>query len=162
MSWRAHKYSRPAWIAPYQTLRYARYGRGPDGYDCHGFLRHVYARECGIAVPALSTDEADVGTFDAARDVIESQGPVWQRVAMGVPAGAALTDAALRAALRAARPFDLLLLDPVVEAMHCGIYLGGGEFLHMMIGASGHVSALAHPYWRGKLLGIWRPRAVAP
>lgn len=161
MSWRAHKYSRPAWIAPYQQLRYERYGRGPTGYDCHGFLRHVYACERGIEVPALSMDECDVATFVAARGVIESQGPVWQPIAIGEPAGTPLADRALTRALGQAEPFDLLLLDPVVEAMHCGIYLGGGEFLHMMIGAAGHVSALSNPYWRGKLLGIWRPQAVA-
>lgn len=158
MSWRDHKYSRPAWIAVYQQLRYARYGRGPDGYDCHGFLRHVYACELGIDIPPLSMDEADVGSFDAARGVIEAQGDVWQPVAVGAPAGLPLADAALTQALRRAAPFDLLLLDPIAEAMHCGIYIGGAEFLHMMIGASGHVSSVHNPYWRGHLLGIWRPR----
>lgn len=161
MGWRDHKYQRPAWVSRYLALRYQRHGRGPSfgnvGYDCHGFLMAVYAGEAGVTIPTLRDGEDGAPDLAAVVNIIDGQGDTWREIAAAPPPAPPLSADLAR---DIAQPLDLLILDPVVDAMHCGVYIGAGEFVHMLTGVGVHVSRLDNGYWRGHLLGIYRARAM--
>lgn len=59
-----------------------------------------------------------------------------------------------------ARPGDLLLFRLFRFPFHCGIFIGGREFLHVIQNAKVHLANLDDGTWHGRLHPIhWRPVA---
>lgn len=118
---------------------FAYHGRGPDAYDCWGLVREI-CRRGGILLP----------------DHASSAKPEEQ--------GAGIKEDAERyyIAVPEPQPLDVVLFQLLPRYVtHCGVYVGGGRFVHITQKTSVAREELASPIWIDKIRGFYRFRGVA-
>lgn len=110
-------------------------GRGPDGYDCWGLVREVYAR-CGIPLRDYKLSCYDAAGFS---ERAEAERPRWLRhmeEKAPVPSVVAIR-----------------LNSPNIS--HVGVYIGGGKFIHTREKTGVCIERLNSPVWRHRVEGIY-------
>lgn len=140
MSARQTQRSDLSWTQAFVGLPYADRGRGPDGWDCWGLVRLVYADRLGIVLP--SYDELYTSSIErteiAAIVAQEAAASSWKSV-QGEPA-----------------ELDVLWFRRGRHDAHCGIYLRQGLMLHMASRDCAKIESLDDPRLAVRLTGIYR------
>lgn len=141
----------PAWCAKWIGLPFRDKGRGPDGFDCWGYARAIYAEQFGIELP----DYADA--YSDAHD--------HASVAAAVQAGLREGWTEIDRAHAAPRCGDLLVINVATRPWHCGLLVTPERFLHcptqqsrdsgIEIGSS-CVERLDSATFRNRIEGIYR------
>ena len=130
-------------VAELVGIPYLELGRTLQGADCWGICliagRHLF----GLEFPEFFYSAADM--LDEACEHIrrETSGPRWTALPEGGPYP--------RAAIHIFRVKGY--------ETHCGIHLGGGEFLHSLAGRNSCVESLFGADWRQRKTGsfAWTP-----
>lgn len=134
----------PAWAAPWIGRPYADKGRGPDAFDCWGFVRAILAAERGVVLP----DYAEAYTTADAPD------SVAQAVTVGLSAG--------WQPVAEPQAFDLLILRIAGRPWHCALLVNGVQFIHCAppnlhgVQQGSCVDRLDSPRWSRRIDGFWR------
>jgi cell wall-associated NlpC family hydrolase len=122
-------------INKYLGIPYKHHGRDMSGLDCWGFVILVY-RDMGYELLDIS-DYAERWSWQGGNYFIENYSKQWEHVAVS-------------------KPLDIVLFKNSIDvANHCGIYLGGGKFIH----CCRHgviVSNLYEKPWGQRIDGIYR------
>lgn len=90
---------------PYKSL-----GRSPDGWDCYGLVRHLFAEHLGVTLPDWKADPDDlkavIRTFrDARKDTIANH---------------------MAKQIMEPEDWAIVLVDKGKAAHHIGVFLAGG------------------------------------
>jgi cell wall-associated NlpC family hydrolase len=134
---------RPMHTAELVGIPYLARGRSLQGADCWGVCllaaRHLF----DIELPEYFYSAADM--LDEACELIrrETRGPSWTLLAEGGP-----------------WPRGCIHVFRVKGyETHCGIHLGGGEFMHSMAGRNSCIESLFGADWRQRKTGSfqWMP-----
>lgn len=128
------------WWARYVGVPFVDGGRGPDGYDCWGLVREVYARELGIMLPSYGEISAH-DLAQIAREMRTRADDGWR----APPAPA---------------PFDVCLMrGPSGRAavVHVGVMVDADRVLHVEAATAAVVVPVRHYSIAGRILGYRRP-----
>jgi cell wall-associated NlpC family hydrolase len=143
--------------APFIRLRFKDGGREPPFVDCWGLYRHVVATASGVDLAehaGVTQPLAQARTLGAERERGE-----WLEIAVG-----------------AERPCDLVLMKGMVgkgrgtamRPLHVGCVIGPGKMIDIEESNGVMVrlfrdlpTAAANPTVRHRVLGIYRPKALA-
>lgn len=125
-------------------------GRTPEtGWDCWGAYRWVLRETLGVELPSLDGGYTDA---DPRRDAGE-RGRRADAMRVGTEA--------LGVEVESPAPGDCLVFRMLGAPIHVGLYVGGGQFLHVPPGVDTCLERMDSPTWKPRLLGIYRPRALA-
>jgi cell wall-associated NlpC family hydrolase len=123
----------------YIGIPFAEHGRDRNGVDCYGLVRMVMAEIYGVATKDFldykgtrPTDCADL--FRAAQT-----GTEWVKVPTPDRG-------------------DIVLFRILGLPAHCGIYIGGSDFLHASHEVGVCVERLSVPHWAKRVVGFYRHR----
>lgn len=134
----------PAWSSAYVGIPYEPHGRGPDRFDCWGFVRHIYQKQFDITLPAfdaLYVDEAEIqDALAIARDEETPYFPVEQSE---IQEG------------------DLVLFASIRDVLHIAIIMDHKSFIHLNshVGTS-TIERIDAPIWRNRIIGIYRHKEI--
>lgn len=138
-------------VEPYIGVPWRERGRTPnEGWDCWGAYRWVLRETLGVELPSLDGAYTDA---DPQRDPGERHRRAkllheWVEV-LGVRVDGA------------PQPGDALVFRMFGAPVHYGCYVGEGLFLHVPPGTQTCLERMDSPKWQPRLLGIYRPRALA-
>ncbi|WP_049974164.1 NlpC/P60 family protein [Azospirillum sp. B4] len=109
-------------LAPFVGLPYAHAGRGPEGYDCWGLVRHVHATVLGVELPSY-LDEAYPGEreFGVMSALVAAHLDEWRPLAARVAHGQPLNIVA------PVRTGDVALIRHGLHRCHVGIVVVAEE-----------------------------------
>lgn len=127
----------------YMDTPFVERGRDTDGVDCWGLVRLVLAREFGVDVPSYADGYERTGEREKISGLVEQERGDWFSVA---PCDV--------------RPGDVVLLAITGYPCHVGIVIGGGLMLNARSGVGVAVEEYMRPYWRRRLRGFYRHRAL--
>jgi cell wall-associated NlpC family hydrolase len=118
---------------------YVACGREQDGADCWGIVRLAARELYGLDMPDYFYTEATILEHACAHIGREIRGPHWLLVGTPYPLGAV----------------HLFRIKGFVT--HCGLNVGGGDFLHSLGGRNSCIERLAD--WRERCTGTyqWTP-----
>lgn len=124
-------------IASYVGIPYRDRARDDNCVDCWGLLCLFYRREFGITLPSYTADTPDGVKYVA--DVVNDSRvePVWVKVD-SLDFG------------------DVLLFRVQGLPIHCGVYIGGGEFLHSFPNRGSCIERLDSLTWAKRFDGAYR------
>lgn len=127
------------WPARFVGLPYADRGRGPDGWDCWGLVRLVYARMLEVELPSCA------GDYVCSEEAAEVSALLAERASDG-------------GWMRAATPrsFDVALLRRGRYDSHVGVMIDGRRMLHMEGQDAAKVARLDDPRWSHRVVGTFR------
>lgn len=128
--------------------KFEYFGRGPDAYDCAGVVLEIWKR-AGIELPIVCESSED--------NAIQAQrfSQYISEMCDKIPATAGNAWADLL-------PMDLITFQILPRYVtHCGVYVGGGRFVHIMSKISVAREELDSPMWIDKIRGVYRYRGVA-
>ena len=125
------------WAGRYIDLPYADKGRTVDGLDCWGLARLIYRDQLGIELPSYLEGYTSAEEAAEVAALIEENKPLWHEVARP-------------------QPFDLVALRLKGHPMHCGVCVGQGRFIHVMLGTNVTVERLDSPLWAKRITGYFR------
>jgi cell wall-associated NlpC family hydrolase len=120
------------WSNAYVGIPYRVGGRDESGVDCWGLIQLVYERELGIDLTSYAAPPGP-GWFERVENYAAVEIDAWSEIAVPVQA-------------------DVLLFALQAHPCHCGLWLGGGRFLH----AYHH-----HPVGVERLNRSWANRHIA-
>lgn len=128
----------------YESLvgsRYAKGGRGPDGYDCYGLLIELFRRE-GIEIPDYASPE----DRDAIALLMAKEKGKWREVwGRGNPTPFDL---------RKVEPHHVLLISIQGIPFHVGMCVARNKFIHVWEKCGG---AIVEPItrWQHRIVGVY-------
>jgi len=128
-----------SWTNEYIGIPYQNRGRTREGADCWGLVCLVYARECGMILPALSNRYGNAADAREVAALTMDQSPLWEPI--------------LPAEVRA---FDLVLLRIGAHPCHVGIVVGPGLMIHLLRGCNAVVERYDGPLWTRRVVGVFR------
>lgn len=145
------------WTADYLRLIYRKGGREKPFVDCFGLYRVIVQERAGVVIP----EHAASRSFLASKRALEAEraGGGWSEIEPG-----------------AERELDLVLMWGVTGRgrharavpLHCGCVVRPGLLIHIEDGVGVLVQQFrdtaatgAHPRVRERVLGIYRPEALA-
>ena len=114
-------------------------GRGPDGFDCWGLLRHVYASCLGIDLPSHDGAYLSAADREALSGLIDTGLEDWREIS---PANAAT--------------FDGVLMTEAGVKRHIGIVAGPRLVLHIEPGANAVIQRADSLALRRRIAGYYR------
>ena len=123
----------PEWANRYVGVPFVAKGCTPDGWDCWGLMRYVYAAHLGIALPDFSGDYED--PHDS------------RRVAALFDFGIA-EHHWLEISETDARPGDGVLLRVVGHVCHVGVIVNGNRMLHVLPGCETSITRTRAKVWQ--------------
>lgn len=124
-------------LAKYIGIPYRDRARDDNCVDCWGLLCKIYREEFGIELPQY-TDATPDGAKYVAEVVAGSRiDPEWRRV-------------------DSAELGDVLLFRVQGLPIHCGMALGGNEFIHSFPNRDSCIERLDSLSWAKRLDGIYR------
>lgn len=124
-------------VGEYIGLNYQDRGRGPNAFDCLGFVRYVYRRELNIDLPDF------LDTYHSAEDskgcaaAIDKRKVDWVQV-------------------EKPEPLDLILFKVLGYATHVGLYLNDEDFIHCFRGSGSCIERLSSLSWGKRVLGFYK------
>lgn len=122
---------------PYIGLPFADHGRGVDGFDCYGLVRHVLKQEFNITLPDYGGRYTEASDRHSVADAIKAgliEG--WHRVEQAVvPA--------------------LVIFRIAGKPWHVGIVVDRYRFLHIPPGETSCIERLASPMWEKRVEGFY-------
>ena len=121
----------------YIGLEYKDRGRGPDSFDCLGFVGHVYLRELGIALPDFLDAYHSAEDSRGCAEAINKRKVDW-------------------APVDKPEPLDLMLFKVFGLPTHVGLYLNEWDFLHCFKGTGSCIERHLASGWGNRLLGFYR------
>ena len=125
-----------SWTEPYIGIPYKPHGRGLDGWDCYGLVRHVLSEHSGDQVPDYVYDESN--TMSELAAMFDANLYLWQEIPESLAA-----------------EFDVVLLEIAGCASHCGVYLGKGKMLHCLEGCETSIIRVRSHIWKPKGFYRW-------
>lgn len=132
----------PAWCEPFTRLQYEDKGRGPVGFDCWGFVRHVQCERFGVDdLPDLCGEYVSAEDHATVAEVVRR----YER--------------ALSASWRLvcdAAPGDIVILKIAGLPWHCGVCVGGDWMMHMLKTVNVGLEHFAREPWRNRIEGFYR------
>jgi len=129
----------PEWCAKYVGIPFKEKGRGPDGFDCWGIVRHVLAEEFGITglpdyVDAYTRPGDKQSVATAVRAGL-AEG--WQKVDT-VDAG------------------TLIILRLAGRPWHCALAVNKEWMLHTLEGVNACLERMDSMVWNGRIEGFYQ------
>lgn len=124
------------WSTAFIGLPYEDLGRSPDGVDCWGLARLVYA-SVGIDLPSYAGGYASTQERAEIAGLIEGAKPQWIKV-------------------DDPRAFDLVTFRRGRLESHVGVVVEPGRMLHVTSAAPSCIERYSDDYWRARLTGFWR------
>lgn len=121
-------------VGRFVGIPYVSRGRDRIGCDCFGVVRIVYSEAFGITLPSYADEYIDAAEAAETRKAIAENLTDWAQVAPPKEGDAVV-----------------FRLPP-----HIGIYLEGGNMLHVREGAESCVESLASPIWARRIVGYYR------
>ena len=128
-------------VSKYIGLRFEEHGRGPEGYDCWGLVRLFYEQEYGLPLPTYTGQYQDTSDSIGIHGLIAGgrHSKYWEEV--NIP-----------------ETGDVALLRVDNYPKHVGIYLAGGNMLHITKGIDSCIEALKNPRWENRIVAYYRYR----
>ncbi len=124
------------WSDGFIGLPYADLGRSPDGVDCWGLARLVYA-SLDIELPSYADGYASTEERAEIAGLIDGAKPQWTKV-------------------DEPEAFDLVTFRRGRLESHVGIVVEPGCMLHVTSGAPSRIERYLDDQWRARLTGFWR------
>lgn len=136
------------WVDAYVGVPFLRRGRGAQGWDCWGLVRHIFKERAGIELPAH-----DVDTFD------------WRRVSREM-APEALTSDWTQVEQGKEREMDVAILRSIHDGgfageFHVGLVVAQGLLLHAEEKVGTVCVPFGHLTIRDRIRRIHRHRQLA-
>lgn len=132
----------PGWCEPFIRLQYEDKGRGPIGFDCWGFVRHVERERFGVSdLPDLSEEYGSAEDHAAVADVVQR----YERALSScwVP-------------VSEPHPGDIIILKIVGHPWHCAVAVGGDWMMHILKGVNVGLEHFTREPWRNRIEGFYR------
>ncbi|SCK48966.1 Cell wall-associated hydrolases (invasion-associated proteins) [Variovorax sp. HW608] len=120
-------------------IPYRPKGRDRTGMDCWGIVLAYAREELGLELPEYYYDEAAILEHACAHIGRETKAPHWTPIAR-----------------RSIRPGDVLIFRIRGFETHCGIAVGGRDFLHSLAGRASCIESLDHTNWAHRCTGAYR------
>ncbi|HET8791809.1 MAG TPA: NlpC/P60 family protein [Modicisalibacter sp.] len=118
-------------------LPFRPHGRGPDFYDCWGLVCVAYRQVLGMELDDYGGEYHTLKDIDRLKRIFAREcGDTWVRVEQ--PA-----------------PMDVAVIFRRGRAIHAGLYLGGGQILHVEHG----IETSVQPASDFRIEGYYRPCA---
>ena len=132
-----------SWANSYVGIPYSSQGRDRDGCDCWGLIRLVYFERFGLELPSF------VDAYESAQDMavcesVISEGKVGFKE------------------VREPKEADIVLCRILGFETHVGIYIDGGQMLHVMRGVNACVVSLDSAMWKRRVVGYFRQPVGIP
>jgi cell wall-associated NlpC family hydrolase len=142
----------PAWAGQYVGIPFVDLGRDRQGCDCWGLVRLILAEQAGLALPSLTTSEADLAGVGREFALAHASGD-WLPIAGG-----------------AERDFDVVEMSmPTRTAegwlfgpLHVGLVVAAGWLIHVeRATAAVLVRYREDQAISRRILSFWRHRSLA-
>jgi cell wall-associated NlpC family hydrolase len=133
------------WWAPYVGKPFAKFGRGPDVFDCWGIVLDIYRQHLGLTLP----EHDEIGP--------DNHRAVAQMMQQSLAHGPWL-------AVEPPRALDVMVARRDMHSRypgHVGVMIDPARVLHVWEGRDVHVSRIGEASLRGLILGFYRHRSVA-
>ncbi len=132
----------PAWCARFTRYQYADKGRGPETFDCWGFVRHVEREQFGVEnLPDLAEEYVSAEDHGSVAEVVsrytQALAPHWNKVS-------------------SPEPGDIVILNIARQPWHCGVCVGGDWMMHMQKGINAGLERYTREPWRNRIEGFYR------
>jgi cell wall-associated NlpC family hydrolase len=121
----------------YIGIPYEERGEPPKSADCWTLIRHFAKNELGLSLPAYMYSASTILSDAAELLATKPLGDEWE-------------------SLQQPQEGAVLLFTLAGATTHCGLYLGGGDFLHTLAGRQSCVERLTDNSWNKRLAGIYR------
>jgi cell wall-associated NlpC family hydrolase len=132
----------PAWCEPFTRLQYADKGRGPQAFDCWGFVRHVQAERFGVSdLPDLADEYPSAEDHDSVAEVVRR----YERALASSWVPVASPQAG-----------DIVILKIANRPWHCGVVVGGDWMIHITRGVNVGCEHFTREPWRNRIEGFYR------
>ena len=119
-------------------IPYKERGTPPVDADCWTLVKHYHREVFGHALPDYFYEIGELFTQSCA-DLMERAplGPHWQPVSDY-------------------QHGDVLVFRVNGQPVHCGVYIGDGDFLHSLKGRMSCLEHLDPAHWQKRLIGAYR------
>ena len=124
-------------IREYIGLDYEDRGRGPNAFDCLGFVSYVFRRELNIDLPDFLDTYRSAEDSSGVAAAINKRKVDWERVDNP-------------------RPLDLILFNVLGHPTHVGLFISNDDFLHCFKGTGSCLERLNSLTWGRRVLGFYR------
>lgn len=123
-------------------IPYVPRGRGHDGADCWGVCLLAARELLGVQLPEYFYEEQDILVHACNHIGRETRGPHWRALAN-----------------EGSQPGTIHIFRIRGFEVHCGMELGGGEFLHSLPGRNSCIERLSDLSWEHRRTGsyAWTP-----
>ena len=129
-------------VERYLEIPYLDQGRSEAGCDCWGLCWLVYGHN-GIAIPSYAEEYASAHELDEVARIVhqEMDGPRWEAIASPEIGDVVSAWYSRRG-----------------KATHVGVIAAAGQMLHMREGQAPATASLSDPFWKSRVMGIYRWR----
>jgi cell wall-associated NlpC family hydrolase len=132
----------PGWCERFTRFRYEDKGRGPDCFDCWGFVLFVEREQFGV------TDLPDLGgEYESAEDH-KSVAATVEKYKRSLSAHWVKVENP--------QPGDIVMLDIGGQPWHCGMAVGGDWMMHILKGVNVGLEHFTREPWRNRIEGFYR------
>lgn len=131
--------SLPAWVAGYVGLPWRAHGRDRQGCDCWGLVRLVLGEQFGLTLPSHAEGYPDPAARAAVGALVRGELGAWLPVAPGAEA-----------------PGTVVLLRPLGEPCHLGLWVAPGLMLHAWRRLDACLERFDGPLWGRRVAGVYR------
>lgn len=133
------------WAGEYIGLPFAERGRTREGVDCWGLVRIVLSERYGVDVPSYAERYECCGDVEILGNLVPAEAREW----LYVP-------------IENATAGDVIVLRMRGRAMHVGIIVGDGKFLHAREKIGSCLEDYRGPMWAPRVVEVRRhPRMPA-
>lgn len=130
----------PVDVGKFIGVPFVKGGRSLEGADCWGLV-YLYYLEMGVEIPAYDYYAIGINTRETLRKIQAEKAAHWVRIE------------------KPQRP-DVVFMRHGDLQSHVGVYLGGGNFLHIETGRDAAVHNVKDWEWKHKVLGYYRPKSL--
>lgn len=112
-------------------------GRDYSGCDCWGIPYLVYRDVLGIELPLYTHGYHNTRDREEIHRLMRHEKTLWQPVDRQ-------------------EPYDIVHIRIGNNAMHCGVYIGNGMFIHCLEGVGACIERITSSAWRHRIVGFYR------